>query len=148
MGDPVSLSGRSLPSTGFFFLFHQVHRRTHFEFDKYPTPSSPEFWSCGRCWRWRRRLVQLGYLDLAGHNWHGECGGIVGEWPAVYSESTREVCQWRCHHPTVIALHGIPASVTNQSAGCGIRAKEREKHYCQRQDPPTSFHANLRSRSL
>jgi hypothetical protein len=53
----MNLAIRSLRRAGFSFLFHEVHCRIHFELDKGPTPSSPEFWPCGWGWRWHRRLI-------------------------------------------------------------------------------------------
>src|SRR5262245_1839961 len=88
-------------------------------------------------------MIQLGYLDLDIHDCHGGRRGIGDEWPEGNPELTGEMHQWRRHHPAVIALHGIATSVTNQSAGRSIRAKERRKYYCECQDPPTTFHADL-----
>lgn len=117
-------------SAGFPFLFHQIHRRTHFKLDKDSTPSGPKFWTCGRSWRWRRTLIQLRNLDLDVHDRHRWDLGIGDVWPKKSSEHTREVHHWRRHHPTVIVLHGIAARVTKHSAGLGLCAKRSKEYYC------------------
>jgi hypothetical protein len=82
----MNLAVRVLRRAGFPFLFHEVHRRTHFELDKDSTPSSPEFGPCRRGWRCRRRLIQLGKLDLDIHDRHRWGWGIGDVWPEGYSE--------------------------------------------------------------
>src|SRR5262245_19092039 len=91
----LSLSVHSLGSTGFPFFFHQIHRWTHFELNKDSTSSGPKFWTCGRCWRWRRPLIQLRSLDLDVHDHQRRGRGIGDVWPEESSECTREVHHWR-----------------------------------------------------
>ena len=126
----MSLSVHSSGRAGFPFLFHQIHRRIHFEFDKNSTPSGPKFWACGRCWRWHRPLIQLRNLDLDVHDRHRGDLGIGDVWPKGSSEHTREAHHWRRHHPTVMALHGLAARITKHSAGLGLCAKRSKEYYC------------------
>jgi len=134
----------SLWRAGFPFFFHQIHRRTHFELDKDSTPSGPKFWTCGRCWRWRRPLIQLRNLDLDVHDRHRWDLGIGNVWPKGSSEHTREAHHWRRHHPTVIALHCITTGVMKHSAGLSFCAKQSKKYYCWSPDPTAMFHIDLR----
>jgi hypothetical protein len=139
----MNLSVHSLRRAGSSFLFHQIHRRTRFEFDKASTPSGPKFWACGRYWRWRGPLIQLGNLNLDVHDRHRGSRGIGDIWPKGYSEYARKVRHRRRHHPTVIALHGITTKITKCSAGLCLCAKQSKEYYCGSPYPAASFHIDL-----
>jgi hypothetical protein len=112
----MSLSVRSLARARFPFLFHQIHRRTRVERDKVSTPSSPEFWTCGRCWRWRRN--QVGNLGLAFHACHRSGWGIDDVCRKGCSKLAKEGHHRRRNHPTVMALQRIAAKITGRAPHC------------------------------
>ena len=109
----VSLSIRSLARARFPFLFHEIHRRTRVERNKVSTPSSPELWAWGRCWRWR--LNQIGNLDLDFHACRRTGWGIDDVCRIGCSKLTKEGHHRRRHHPTVIALQRIAAKITGRA---------------------------------
>jgi hypothetical protein len=55
----------------------------------------------------------------------------------------REARQWRVHHPTVIALHGIAANITEHSGCLGLCVKQSNQYYGYSQALPGSLHADL-----
>jgi hypothetical protein len=109
----MRLSVRSLASARFPFLFHEIHRRTRLERDKFSTPGSPEFWTCGRGWRWRR--THVGSLDLGFHAWRRLGCGIDEVCRKGCTKLTNERRHRRRYHPTVMALQLIAAKITGRA---------------------------------
>ena len=73
--------------------------------------------------------MQLGNLNDI-HNSHCRSLGVADEGPERCSEWNRHAYHRGRHHPTVMMLHGIAASITNQPACLGIRPKDSEQNYC------------------
>jgi len=115
----MRLSVRSLASARFPFLFHEIHRRTRLERDEFSTPGSPEFWTCGRGWRWRR--TRVGSLDLGFHAWRRLGCGIDEVCRKGCTKLTNERRHRRRYHPTAMALQRIAAKITGRAPHCRRR---------------------------